>query len=142
MHALCPSDYDLSYCFPIFLWSLLTTSKTLWQGGLFKLVMEFSDDYPSRPPKCKSPLCFYIPNVASSLNFRALTEKPLTYHRPFHTTIVSPQRLSVRHSLPKHYRCRQRMAPFNHRQTGKSFSFFFLKRVVPFFCYFVCFTRS
>lgn len=28
-------------------------AQTLWAGGLYKLVMEFSDDYPSRPPKCK-----------------------------------------------------------------------------------------
>ncbi len=25
---------------------------TLWAGGLYKLMLEFSDEYPSRPPKC------------------------------------------------------------------------------------------
>jgi ubiquitin-protein ligase len=24
-----------------------------WEGGVFKVSMEFSDDYPSKPPKCK-----------------------------------------------------------------------------------------
>ena len=27
---------------------------TLWEGGLYKLTMEFSEDYPSKPPKCKA----------------------------------------------------------------------------------------
>jgi len=28
---------------------------TDWEGGVFKVSMEFSDDYPSKPPKCESP---------------------------------------------------------------------------------------
>lgn len=31
----------------------LFSSQTLWSGGLYKVVLEFSADYPSRPPKCK-----------------------------------------------------------------------------------------
>lgn len=31
----------------------LFSSQTLWFGGLYKVVLEFSADYPSRPPKCK-----------------------------------------------------------------------------------------
>ena len=31
--------------------------KTDWEGGLFKVRMEFTEEYPSRPPKCK---CNYI----------------------------------------------------------------------------------
>lgn len=27
---------------------------TDWEGGVYKVTMEFSDDYPSKPPKCKS----------------------------------------------------------------------------------------
>ena len=27
---------------------------TDWEGGVYKVSMEFSDDYPSKPPKCKS----------------------------------------------------------------------------------------
>ena len=26
---------------------------TDWEGGLYKVVMEFSEEYPSKPPKCK-----------------------------------------------------------------------------------------
>ena len=28
---------------------------TIWGGGLFPLTMEFSEDYPHKPPKCKFP---------------------------------------------------------------------------------------
>ena len=27
---------------------------TDWEGGVYKVSMEFSEDYPSKPPKCKS----------------------------------------------------------------------------------------
>ena len=33
---------------------------TDWAGGTFKVSMEFSEDYPSKPPKCKS-LSFFLP---------------------------------------------------------------------------------
>lgn len=26
--------------------------KTIWEGGLFKLEMQFPDEYPTKPPKC------------------------------------------------------------------------------------------
>lgn len=35
---------------------------TLWEGGEYSLTMEFSDDYPSKPPRCKkkaTEFCFY-----------------------------------------------------------------------------------
>ena len=28
-------------------------ANTDWEGGVFKVSMEFSEDYPSKPPKCK-----------------------------------------------------------------------------------------
>lgn len=28
--------------------------KTLWEGGLFKLSVIFPDEYPTKPPKCKT----------------------------------------------------------------------------------------
>jgi len=28
---------------------------TIWANGLFSLTMEFSEDYPHKPPKCKFP---------------------------------------------------------------------------------------
>mmetsp|Transcript_3668 Transcript_3668/g.7023 ORF Transcript_3668/g.7023 Transcript_3668/m.7023 type:complete len:160 (+) Transcript_3668:156-635(+) len=39
---------------------------TLWKGGLFKLIMEFSEDYPSRPPKCRFSPPLFHPNVYPS----------------------------------------------------------------------------
>ena len=30
---------------------------TDWENGVFKVSMEFSEDYPSKPPKCKSLDC-------------------------------------------------------------------------------------
>lgn len=40
--------------------------NTPWEGGIFKLNMDFSDEYPAKPPKCKfSPVLFH-PNVYPS----------------------------------------------------------------------------
>ena len=30
-----------------------TRAQTPWEGGKFRLTMEFSQDYPNKPPKCK-----------------------------------------------------------------------------------------
>lgn len=35
---------------------------TDWDGGFYPLTMEFSEDYPSKPPKCKFPAGFFHPN--------------------------------------------------------------------------------
>jgi ubiquitin-conjugating enzyme E2 I len=40
--------------------------KTDWEGGFFPLTMEFTEDYPSKPPKCKFPPNFFHPNVYPS----------------------------------------------------------------------------
>lgn len=39
----------------MFLWNAGIPGKTGtdWEGGVYKVAMEFSDEYPSRPPKCK-----------------------------------------------------------------------------------------
>jgi ubiquitin-conjugating enzyme E2 I len=39
---------------------------TDWEGGVFKVVMEFSDEYPSKPPKCKFVPPLFHPNVYPS----------------------------------------------------------------------------
>lgn len=39
---------------------------TIWQSGFYPLTMEFSEDYPSKPPKCKLPEGFYHPNIYPS----------------------------------------------------------------------------
>lgn len=41
-------------------------SGTNWEGGLFKVTMEFSEDYPSKPPKCKFRPPLFHPNVYPS----------------------------------------------------------------------------
>ncbi|KAJ8505297.1 hypothetical protein OPV22_006183 [Ensete ventricosum] len=39
---------------------------TDWEGGYFPLTVHFSEDYPSKPPKCKFPQGFFHPNVYPS----------------------------------------------------------------------------
>jgi len=36
---------------------------TDWEGGVYKVSMEFSNEYPSKPPKCESTVslvCFFV----------------------------------------------------------------------------------
>eukprot|EP01023_Acetabularia_acetabulum_P051006 TRINITY_DN5588_c0_g1_i13.p1 TRINITY_DN5588_c0_g1~~TRINITY_DN5588_c0_g1_i13.p1 ORF type:complete len:198 (-),score=34.73 TRINITY_DN5588_c0_g1_i13:730-1323(-) len=40
--------------------------NTDWDGGFFPLTMDFTEDYPLKPPKCKFPAGFYHPNVYPS----------------------------------------------------------------------------
>ncbi|GAQ83325.1 sumo conjugation enzyme 1 [Klebsormidium nitens] len=39
---------------------------TDWDGGFYPLTMLFSEDYPSKPPKCKFPVGFFHPNIYPS----------------------------------------------------------------------------
>jgi len=39
---------------------------TIWEGGEFKLVIEFSEEYPIKPPKCKFTPVLFHPNVYPS----------------------------------------------------------------------------
>ncbi|MEW5305161.1 MAG: hypothetical protein WDW38_002050 [Sanguina aurantia] len=39
---------------------------TLWDGGFYPVTMEFSEDYPTKPPKCKFPEKFFHPNIYPS----------------------------------------------------------------------------
>ncbi|KAG7666580.1 hypothetical protein Ndes2526B_g04952 [Nannochloris sp. 'desiccata'] len=39
---------------------------TIWAGGFYPLSMEFTDDYPAKPPKCKFPAGFFHPNIYPS----------------------------------------------------------------------------
>eukprot|EP00916_Digyalum_oweni_P014530 GHVL01023798.1.p2 GENE.GHVL01023798.1~~GHVL01023798.1.p2 ORF type:complete len:160 (-),score=29.50 GHVL01023798.1:1928-2407(-) len=39
---------------------------TNWEDGVFKLTMEFSEDYPGKPPKCKFAPVLFHPNVYPS----------------------------------------------------------------------------
>lgn len=51
-------------------WSVLTTPssfmQTDWESGYYPLTLHFSEDYPSKPPKCKFPQGFFHPNVYPS----------------------------------------------------------------------------
>ena len=37
-----------------------------WEGGVFKLFMDFTDEYPSKPPKCKFEKVLFHPNIYPS----------------------------------------------------------------------------
>jgi ubiquitin-conjugating enzyme E2 I len=39
---------------------------TPWEGGLYKVEILFSEDYPSKPPNCKFTPCIFHPNVYNS----------------------------------------------------------------------------
>jgi len=41
-------------------------SDTDWEGGFYPLTMEFSEDYPTKPPQCKFPEKFFHPNIYPS----------------------------------------------------------------------------
>ncbi|KAL8504897.1 hypothetical protein ACS0TY_016187 [Phlomoides rotata] len=41
-------------------------SNTDWEGGYYPLTMKFTQDYPTKPPKCYFPQDFFHPNVYSS----------------------------------------------------------------------------
>ena len=36
---------------------------TDWEGGVYKVIMEFPEEYPSKPPKCKFDPPLFHPNV-------------------------------------------------------------------------------
>ncbi|KAF3353677.1 hypothetical protein VD0004_g1214 [Verticillium dahliae] len=40
--------------------------KTMWEKGLFKLIITFPDEYPTKPPKCKFVPPLFHPNVYPS----------------------------------------------------------------------------
>ena len=39
---------------------------TLWENGLYPVKLEFTEDYPSKPPKVSFPAGFFHPNVYPS----------------------------------------------------------------------------
>ncbi|KAK9764212.1 SUMO conjugating enzyme Hus5 [Basidiobolus ranarum] len=41
-------------------------ASTPWENGVYKLVMAFTEDYPSKPPKCKFAPPLFHPNVYPS----------------------------------------------------------------------------
>jgi hypothetical protein len=55
----CP-QYCLGFNYPF------ASTQTDWEGGYYPLTLHFSEDYPSKPPKCKFPQGFFHPNVYPS----------------------------------------------------------------------------
>lgn len=41
---------------------------TPWEGGSFKLILEFTDDYPKEPPKVRFITKMYHPNSKMQVN--------------------------------------------------------------------------
>jgi ubiquitin-conjugating enzyme E2 I len=39
---------------------------TVWENGLYPVKMEFTEDYPSKPPKVMFPQGFFHPNIYPS----------------------------------------------------------------------------
>jgi ubiquitin-conjugating enzyme E2 I len=39
---------------------------TIWEGGIYTLTMDFSDEFPSKPPKCKFDTVLFHPNIYPS----------------------------------------------------------------------------
>ena len=64
---------------------------TDWENGIFKVSMEFSDDYPSKPPKCKARR---VPNRCRSDDFAEEFR-----HLPFDFPLVLTYRFSHRSNL-------------------------------------------
>ncbi|KAL5652732.1 hypothetical protein ACJX0J_038190, partial [Zea mays] len=52
----------------LMVWNCTIPGKhgTDWEGGYYPLTLHFSEDYPSKPPKCKFPQGFFHPNVYPS----------------------------------------------------------------------------
>ena len=39
---------------------------TPWEGGVYRLLMDFADEYPAKPPKCKFAPVIFHPNIYPS----------------------------------------------------------------------------
>ncbi|KAH9617300.1 hypothetical protein KSS87_019075 [Heliosperma pusillum] len=52
----------------LLMWNCIIPGKagTDWEGGFYPLTMHFSEEYPSKPPKCKFPQGFFHPNIYPS----------------------------------------------------------------------------
>eukprot|EP00850_Spirogloea_muscicola_P006806 SM000033S12327 [mRNA] locus=s33:260826:261798:+ [translate_table: standard] len=59
-----PCGTSLGYLEPIA--GGVARAQTDWDGGHYPLTIHFSEDYPSKPPKCKFPANFFHPNIYPS----------------------------------------------------------------------------
>jgi ubiquitin-conjugating enzyme E2 I len=45
-----------------------------WEGAVYRLTMDFSDEYPAKPPKCKFTPVLFHPNIYPSVCLSILNE--------------------------------------------------------------------
>ncbi|RAH86763.1 putative SUMO conjugating enzyme [Aspergillus japonicus CBS 114.51] len=82
----------------------------MWEGGLFKMMMVFPDEYPSKPPKCQFNPPLFHPNIFPSgtvclsvlsvkeilLGVQELLDNPnpesLAQSNPYHRLKKDPER--------------------------------------------------
>ncbi|KAH7822716.1 putative ubiquitin-conjugating enzyme, E2 [Monocercomonoides exilis] len=52
----------------LFKWNCGIPGKagSIWEGGLYRMTMEFTEDYPSKPPKCRFTPTLPHPNIFPS----------------------------------------------------------------------------
>lgn len=72
--------------------SMLTLLQTPWEGGIYKLRMYFPEEYPSKPPKCRS-------------RAPARRDSRTDTRRQVHAPTVPPERIPVGHRVPVHPWC-------------------------------------
>lgn len=58
--------WSAQFVFPWIVKNWVYIFQTDWEGGYYPLTLQFSEDYPSKPPKCKFPQGFFHPNVYPS----------------------------------------------------------------------------
>nr|VZH94424.1 unnamed protein product [Spirometra erinaceieuropaei] len=60
----------------IFKWQVMIMgpADTLYDGGCFKAILEFPQDYPNRPPKMQFVTDMWHPNIAPSGNIVGATK--------------------------------------------------------------------
>jgi ubiquitin-protein ligase len=86
----CPQLFELRFCFCSFI--LLVYFQTPWEGGLYPLTMTFSEDYPSKPPKC---LCQHVYKlsgfaISESILFFLFLSTQYSLTGKFHTALFHP----------------------------------------------------
>ena len=64
-----PDDITNVYAMPtsnnLFVWEaiILGPLDTIWEGGTFKLILEFNEEYPNKPPVVSFKTKMFHPNI-------------------------------------------------------------------------------
>ena len=99
MKVLCLSDRgELVFVFLLlFLLTKIKCLQTDWEGGCYPLTIHFSEDYPSKPPKCKFPPGFFHPNVypSGTVCLSILNEDSVCWIYAFFVFVCLPTVLNV-----------------------------------------------